>query len=120
MIVAVVGYTNSGKSSLVNSLLHKAVVPVYQLNSSSLNDGPSTTPRAQEVTLDVEGKKITVVDTPGYSWQPPSTPSEQESGEAIRARDILVRNKGRIERLKDPEPVGACPSSSPSIPHDNQ
>ena len=34
------------------------------------------------------------IDTPGLSWQP--------SDETHRAQDILLRNKGRIDRLKDP------------------
>ncbi|KAI0775469.1 GNL3L/Grn1 putative GTPase-domain-containing protein [Irpex lacteus] len=50
------------------------------------------------------GKQIRIIDTPGYSWE--HVPEQSaESIQAIRARDILVRNKGRVERLKDPEPV---------------
>lgn len=103
--VAVVGFTNSGKSSLINSLLRKTALPVYQLSSSTSKDGPTTTTHAQEITLEVEGKQIRVIDTPGYSWE--HVPEQSaESIQAIRARYILVRNKGRVERLKDPEPVG--------------
>ncbi|KAI0092525.1 P-loop containing nucleoside triphosphate hydrolase protein [Irpex rosettiformis] len=105
LTIAIVGYTNVGKSSLVNSFLRSAALPIYQLNSSTINDRPTTTANAQEVTLEAEGKKIRVIDTPGYSWRPSSTSDSADLAEAVRARDILIRNKGRIERLKDPEPV---------------
>jgi hypothetical protein len=99
LAVAVVGFTNAGKTSFINSLLRKAVLPIYHLGTS--NDGPTTTTRAQEVTLEIASKTIRIIDTPGYSWM------AVESGDSMRARDILTRSKGRIERLKDPEPVGA-------------
>lgn len=96
--VAVVGVTNSGKSSLVNSLLKKSALPVYTLATSSR--GPTTTEVPQEVSLDAT---LSVLDTPGLAWTPLS--SDDDSANAVRARDILMRNKGRIDRLKDPEPA---------------
>ena len=33
-------------------------------------------------------------------------PPDDEAANVVRARDILMRNKGRIDRLKDPEPAG--------------
>ncbi|KAJ7179512.1 GTP-binding protein [Mycena filopes] len=103
--VAVVGFTNVGKSSLVNSLLRKAALPLYTLATSSR--GPTTTTYAQEVTLEVKGKTIRLIDTPGVAWAAdavaPDADSESvENVETIRARDILMRSKGRIDRLKDP------------------
>ncbi|KAJ7873382.1 hypothetical protein B0H14DRAFT_2720500 [Mycena olivaceomarginata] len=101
LCVAVVGFTNVGKSSLVNSLLRKSAVPVYTLATSSR--GPTTTTYAQEVTLEVKGKPIRLIDTPGIAWAADDADSEDaESIETIRARDILMRSKGRIDRLKDP------------------
>ncbi|KIM83958.1 hypothetical protein PILCRDRAFT_420239 [Piloderma croceum F 1598] len=97
--VAIVGLTNAGKSSLINSLLGKAVLPIYSLSSSSL--APSTTCLPQEVTLPVSGKQIRLIDTPGLSWKASSDESTDEH-DVLRARDILLRNKGRIDRLKDP------------------
>ncbi|KAJ7047765.1 hypothetical protein C8F04DRAFT_1216975 [Mycena alexandri] len=103
--VAVVGFTNVGKSSLVNSLLQKAALPIYTLATSSR--GPTTTTYAQEVTLEVKGKSIRLTDTPGISWTadapaPDADSADADDIESIRARDILMRSKGRIDRLKDP------------------
>ena len=81
-------------------------MPVYALASSS--EGPTTTELPQEVSLDFDGKTITFIDTPGFSF----LPMEGESAwQDIRAKDILLRSKGRIDRLKDPSP----PSESIAI-----
>jgi nuclear GTP-binding protein len=89
----------AGKSSFINSLLGKAVLPIYSLSSSSL--APTTTGLPQEVTLEASGKQIRLIDTPGLAWQ--ASPDESiDEHDALRARDILLRNKGRIDRLKDP------------------
>ena len=77
---------------------------MYKLGSSQ--DDPTTTIFPQEVSLEVGGKKIRFIDTPGLSWAAPVEQSAEETAH-VRARDILTRNKGRIDRLKDPEPVGA-------------
>ncbi|KAJ7667613.1 hypothetical protein DFH06DRAFT_1183054 [Mycena polygramma] len=105
LCVAVVGFTNVGKSSFVNSLLRKSALPIYTLATSSR--GPTTTTYAQEVTIEAKGKSIRVIDTPGISWasNAPAPDTDAEDAEAIetmRARDILMRSKGRIDRLKDP------------------
>ena len=91
--------SQSGKSSLVNSLLKKPVLPIYLLATSSR--GPTTTEVPHEVSL---SEKVTIIDTPGLSWVP--LPPDDEAANVVRARDILMRNKGRIDRLKDPEPAG--------------
>jgi nuclear GTP-binding protein len=73
--------------------------------------GPTTTTYAQEVTLEVKGKPIRLIDTPGIAWAADDADSEDaESVETIRARDILMRSKGRIDRLKDPIVAGELPS----------
>ncbi|KAJ6567276.1 hypothetical protein DFH09DRAFT_1314392 [Mycena vulgaris] len=103
LCVAVVGFTNVGKSSFINSLLRKSAVPIYTLATSSR--GPTTTTYAQEVTVEVKGKQIRLVDTPGISWAADAAAADAddvEDLESIRARDILMRSKGRIDRLKDP------------------
>lgn len=102
LVVAVVGFTNSGKSSFINSLARKPAVPIYKLGSA--NDGPTTTIFPQEVSLELAGKRIRLIDTPGLSWVASAEQSADEVAH-IRARDILTRNRGRIDRLKDPEPV---------------
>lgn len=99
-----------GKSSFINSLLRNAILPTYKL--SMVVDSPTTTIYPQETSLEVEGKAIRLIDTPGLAWQAPSELPAEEV-ERIRARDILQRNRGRVERLKDPTPVGelpACPA----------
>ncbi|KXN83537.1 hypothetical protein AN958_01246 [Leucoagaricus sp. SymC.cos] len=98
--VAVTGLTNAGKSSFVNSLLQRASLPVYSLPTSSR--GPSTTTFPQEVTIDSNGKSIRFIDTPGLIWSIESESADAKSLEGLRARDILLRSKGRIDRLKDP------------------
>jgi tRNA U34 5-carboxymethylaminomethyl modifying GTPase MnmE/TrmE len=104
-----------GKSSFINSLLQKSALPIYTLATSSR--GPTTTTYAQEVTVAVKGKQIRLVDTPGISWAAETTDADADDAdniESIRARDILMRSKGRIDRLKDPiwagEYLGACNS----------
>ncbi|KAE9387743.1 P-loop containing nucleoside triphosphate hydrolase protein [Gymnopus androsaceus JB14] len=97
--VAVVGVTNTGKSSLINSLTKKNTLPVYSLTSSSR--GPTTTTMPQEMITEVAGKPIRFIDTPGFTWEWDTDKTSPKADE-IRARDILMRNKGRIDRLKDP------------------
>ena len=92
-----------GKSSLINSLLKRAALPIYSLTSSSR--GPSTTEFPQEVALEVDSQKIVLIDTPGLSFVSDED-ADQSTLEEFRARDILLRNKGRIDRLKDPHPPG--------------
>ena len=55
------------------------------------------------MTLELNGVSILFIDTPGLAWQPSdeAPPEEKER----RARDVLLRNKGRIDRLKDPLPA---------------
>ncbi|KAF7331730.1 hypothetical protein MKEN_00052800 [Mycena kentingensis (nom. inval.)] len=103
LCVAVVGVTNAGKSSFVNSLLGKRALPIYALATSSR--GPTTTTYAQEVAVEVKGTSIRIIDTPGLTWETTARDTEADGdGDAldIRARDILLRSKGRIDRLKDP------------------
>lgn len=94
-----IAISQAGKTSFINSLLGKTLLPIYTLTSSSL--APTTTSLPQEVTLDTLGKQIRLIDTPGLSWLVSSEESAVEH-DALRARDILLRNKGRIDRLKDP------------------
>ncbi|KAI0773754.1 GNL3L/Grn1 putative GTPase-domain-containing protein [Fomes fomentarius] len=93
-----------GKTSFINSLLRKAVLETYRLTSTP-SDSPTTTTHPQEVTVELEGgQQLRVIDTPGLSWHPTDDASPDDTAR-IRARDILLRNRGRIERLKDPSPV---------------
>ncbi|GBE79130.1 hypothetical protein BKA93DRAFT_139941 [Sparassis latifolia] len=106
LVVAVVGVANVGKSSVINSLLKRAALVIYTVNSTAL-EGSTTTTHPQEVEIEFEGKQIRLIDTPGVSWHPVPDDS-RETTEKIRAQDILVRSRGRIERLKNPVPVVAA------------
>lgn len=55
------------------------------------------------MTLELNGVSIVFIDTPGLTWQrsEEAPPEENER----RAQDVLLRNKGRIDRLKDPLPA---------------
>ncbi|KAH9062032.1 hypothetical protein EDB87DRAFT_1788140 [Lactarius vividus] len=101
--VAVVGLTNSGKSAFVNSLARRTTLDVYA-PSSSTHNSPTTTPHAFEVTLELDGKLVVFIDTPGLAWQP-SEDASPEDRVRHRSQDVLLRNKGRIDHLKDPIPA---------------
>lgn len=93
---------------------------MYTLAESSR--GPTTTELVQEVSLgdgDQE-PQIAFMDTPGLTFPQHSLVHYEEDDEEgqhdiemsravmkfLRAQDILLRNKGRIDRLKDPQPPG--------------
>lgn len=114
LTLAVVGVTNVGKTSFVNSLLRKSALQTYKLASSTNDFSPTTTTHPQEVTVDLEGgKSLRVIDTPGLLWQHAEDLSDEDAAR-IRARDILLRNRGHVERLKDPSAVSECPAPSAS------
>lgn len=55
------------------------------------------------MTIEVASKAVRFIDTPGWSWvAEESEELSKEAEGAIRGQDILMRNKGRIDRLKDP------------------
>lgn len=66
--------------------------------------GPYTTTSAQEVVATVPGndaRRVRFIDTPGLEFVRAGTLTDEER-EVMRARDVLLRCRGRIERLKDP------------------
>lgn len=95
-----------GKSSFINSLLRNSVCSIYSLQK--LSKGPSTTQVAEETTFEISGKQIKLIDTPGLIWEMDAFATNAE----VRARDILLRNRGRIDRLKDPS---IASESTPTI-----
>jgi nuclear GTP-binding protein len=56
------------------------------------------------VTLELNGMTIVFIDTPGLTWQL-SEETAPEERKRRRAKDVLLRNRGRIDRLKDPLPA---------------
>ncbi|KAL4075642.1 P-loop containing nucleoside triphosphate hydrolase protein [Scleroderma citrinum] len=105
LVVAVTGVTNSGKSSMINTLFGAETLPIYNpLSSAEAAKLPYTTTIAQEVVVpipDSEGLKVRFIDTPGLEFSKQEF-SDINERHASRARDILLRCRGRIDRLKDP------------------
>lgn len=104
LVVALTGVTNSGKSAVINSLARADLLPIYNNNSAISAKGPHTTTSASELVLefpDKKGDKVRLIDTPGLEYVRAEGLEEQEM-EIVRARDILLRSRGRIDRLKDP------------------
>ena len=56
------------------------------------------------MTLELNDVPILFIDTPGLAWQH-SGEAPPEEKERRRGQDVLLRNKGRIDRLKDPLPA---------------
>ncbi|EIW82445.1 hypothetical protein CONPUDRAFT_123380 [Coniophora puteana RWD-64-598 SS2] len=103
LTVALVGVTNSGKSSLMNSLVKAMAVPIYSSASSALARRPHTTCTAQEVVTEIPGsgaKRVKLIDTPGLMFL--HAESDQSEREKVRAKDLLLRCRGKLDRLKDP------------------
>ena len=82
--------------------MRRSTLDVYVPSSST--HSLTTTPHALEVTLELNGVPIVLIDTPGLAW-PFSEESSPEERGRFRARDVLLCNKGRIDRLKDPIPA---------------
>ncbi|KAG2127723.1 P-loop containing nucleoside triphosphate hydrolase protein [Suillus bovinus] len=104
LVVALTGVTNCGKSAVINSLARAHLLPIYNLNSATSAKGPYTTTSASELVLefpDKKGAKVRLIDTPGLQYVRAEDIEEQEK-EMTRAKDILLRSRGRIDRLKDP------------------
>ncbi|KAI0316124.1 hypothetical protein OF83DRAFT_1128576 [Amylostereum chailletii] len=101
LTVAVVGLANAGKSAFINSMLKKHTLPVY--SPSAANQGPSTTPYAVSVELECDGQNVVLIDTPGLALSSDASyATRTEDSEKLRASDILLRNRGKIAKLKDP------------------
>lgn len=60
----------------------------------------TTTTRAYEVDVEVASKKINVIDTPGVYLQ-----NEEEHDDNLKTRDMLLRSRGRVDKVKDPVPA---------------
>jgi len=61
----------------------------------------------QEVVVNVGEKSVRLIDTPGLFWEYPDDASKEDAA-SLKARDILLRSRGRIDHLKDPLPPCAC------------
>jgi len=57
--------------------------------------------------LEVGDQSIQLIDTPGLSFVREED-VDDATKQSNRAHDIVLRAKGRIERLKDPNPPSKC------------
>ena len=121
LVVAVTGVTNvsvnprsqskywlmkdqAGKSAVINSILGSEVFSIYNTHMAASAKAPSTTTSAQEVVATMPGnaaRRVRFIDTPGLQFVRAASLTEEER-EGMRTRDVLLRCRGRIDRLKDP------------------
>lgn len=103
--VVILGAPNAGKSSLFNALA--------QREAAIVTDEPGTTRDLLEVTLDLNGMMVRVVDTAGLretSGKVESIGIERARARAGEADLVLL-----LEDLSDPLPVGATPENVPLL-----
>lgn len=141
LTVALMGLPNVGKTSVLNSLLAAsgkkyataATVPTI---AGSKHPEP-TTKRPTEVSVDVQGSSVKIIDTPGWEYADDNDEmdddeeeeDEDEAKEDVEGQveaeemseekmkkwdemeakvsgDLLRRNLGRVDRVKNPVPLG--------------
>ncbi|KAH7343612.1 P-loop containing nucleoside triphosphate hydrolase protein [Rhizoctonia solani] len=109
--VAVVGLTNSGKSTLINSLLASSSLPTYKpsLQQPKRATYQTTTEGAQPVQIG----EYTFIDTPGFgviqfNAQPGGKKKlSAEEVELSKAKDLLLRNRGSFIHWKETDAAAA-------------
>lgn len=80
---------------------------MYQVRVIENSTTPTTTlyPRALADKLEIKGRPVVLIDTPGFTLsKPASLPDEEAASFAIR--EMLLRRRGRFERIKDSIPAG--------------
>jgi nuclear GTP-binding protein len=117
--VVFLGQPNVGKSAVINTLLGRprlttaGTIPVSGLAAP-------TTKVPAELGVKVGENEVRLIDTPGWEFNPPDVEGEDEEMdmgeeeddekwailEGTVARDMLTRNLGRIDKVKDALPLG--------------
>ncbi|KAG9014404.1 hypothetical protein FRB90_005376 [Tulasnella sp. 427] len=102
--VALVGMTNTGKSAVINSILHEENQKVYRIR---VGDDPSsqTTIHPCRVASDElsteDGLEITLIDTPGFTFKLPTDVTDETLAE-LRIKENLLQRRGLFEKMKHP------------------
>jgi nuclear GTP-binding protein len=84
---------------IINALKGSNLVPVY--SRTHPGSGFSTTPYPIRVPFE---HSIELIDTPGLMKQ-----NDDNQPKGLRVRDMLFRNKGKVDKIKDPLPAGGLP-----------
>ena len=120
--VVFLGQPNVGKSAVINTLLGRPRLPTAETIPVSGIAAP-TTKVPGELGVQVGDKELRLIDTPGFEFNPPDVEDEDEDDEMdgdvdeeddgkwaaleeMVARDMLTRNLGRIDKVKDALPLG--------------
>ncbi|KAG8956452.1 hypothetical protein FRC00_004925, partial [Tulasnella sp. 408] len=103
-VVAFVGMANTGKSAIINSLLHEEGQKVYRIR---VGDDPNSRTtlhprRVPSAKLSVEdGLEITLIDTPGFTFEFPANVANEELVE-LRTKETLFHRRGLFEKMRYP------------------
>lgn len=115
--VVFLGHPSVGKSAVINTLLGRPRLPTAETIPVSGIAAPTTKVPA-ELSVQAEELELRLIDTPGWEFNPPDVEDEDEDMgdeeddakwavmEETVARDMLTRNLGRIDKVKDALPLG--------------
>ncbi|KAF8607903.1 hypothetical protein BDV93DRAFT_603659 [Ceratobasidium sp. AG-I] len=112
--IAVIGLTNSGKSTLLNSIISSPALPTYTpgIQQPKKATYASTTGGAQAISLTHAGRTLQFIDTPGLGYvQFNATRTKGKLSvdevEMSKAKDLLVRNRGSFVHWKETDAAAA-------------